>query len=101
MPEKIVSDNGSYFISSEFTYSKLKISHETNSSLHSSGSDQVERTIIGIVKLVMKMCTSQGGLWKEALLATRTTLVSIGLLAPEQYLQGRLLRDSTPLSESS
>ena len=97
-PEKIVSDNGSNFASSEFARfcSKLEIKHETSSPLHSSGNGQVERTI-GTVKSMMKKCISQGDHWEDGLLAIRNTPVGVGLLAPAQYLQGRLLRDSMPL----
>lgn len=97
-PEKIVSDNGSNYTSSDFAkFCKgLKIEHCTSSALHSSGNGQVERTI-GSVKSMMKKCMNNGNSWEQGLLAIRNTPVGIGLLAPAQYIQGRLLRDSLPL----
>lgn len=96
VPEKLISDNASQFTCSEFGEfcSDNQIKHSTSSPLHSSGNGQVERTI-GTVKAMIKKCVHQGRSWEEGLLAIRNTPVGSGLLAPSQYLQGRLLREKT------
>lgn len=96
-PEKVISDNGPQFSGIEFRQfcNTHNIQHMTSSPLHSSGNGQVEKAI-GTVKTMMKKCMENGENWYTGLLALRNTPVAQGLLAPSQYLQGRLLRDDLP-----
>lgn len=99
-PRQLISDNASQFTCMEFREfcARQQIVHRTSSPLHPAGNGQVERTI-GTVKAMMVKCRQQGSSWEEGLLAIRNTPVASGLLSPAQYIQGRLLRETIPVSD--
>ena len=95
----IVSDNGPQFSSGEFKRfcSDYNIRHQTSSPLHPSGNGQSERTI-GTVKSMLSKCSREGSDWLKGLVTLRNTPVADGLPSPAELLQGRILRDSMPVS---
>ena len=98
-PDKIVSDNGPQLSSFHFKQfcKSLNIEHVTSSPLHASGNGQSERSI-RTIKAMMKKCYDEGTDWLQGLLAIRNTPVAQGIPSPAELLQGRVLRDSDPVS---
>ena len=89
-PQKLITDNGPPFNSSEFRRfcQEWNLEHHTSSPNYPQSDGQAERAV-QTVKQCMARCRQDGQDFKQALLQMRTTPISTDLPSPFEILHGR------------
>lgn len=97
IPEKLISDNGGCFASTEFSRFSDEYSFKlvTSSPHHPKGHGLVERHI-QTAKRIMQKCQDDGSDIELALLHQRITPISWKTPSPAELLQGRKFRSTLP-----
>lgn len=93
VPEKLITDNGPQYGSSEFRefMKKLCVNHVTSSPYYAQSNGMAERTV-KTVKSSMKKMLSEGRNLLQVLATIRSTPIGANLPSPAMLLQGRNLR---------
>lgn len=97
IPNKLISDNGPQFSSSEFKdfVNQWEIDHVTSSPLYPRSNGLAERNVQTVKKLMIK-AREESTDWEVALLNFRNTPISNEEFSPAQLLMGRRLNTKLP-----